>query len=65
MIMKNNISGIVSAGLCVGCGACDVCEHITFEKSPLGFPAPRADDGCIGCGRCLSMCIYDPDAEDD
>lgn len=65
MTVKNNISKIVSAGVCVGCGACNVCEHIVFEKNPLGFPSPRVDDGCVDCGRCLKLCIYDTDAEDD
>lgn len=63
--MENNISKIVSTGLCVGCGACDICEHIVFRQNKLGFLSPEVDDGCIGCGRCLAVCIYDPDAEDD
>ena len=61
--MENNISKIVSAGLCVGCGACDICEHIVFRQNKLGFLSPEVDDGCIGCGHCLAGCVYDPDAE--
>lgn len=63
--MNNNVSKTVSSGLCTGCGACDVCEHIVFEQNALGFPSPVVDDRCRQCGRCLTLCIYAPDAEDD
>ena len=63
--MDNDISKIVSAGLCTGCSACDVCEHITFAKNALGFPVPAVGGDCTQCGRCLSACIYALDSEDD
>lgn len=56
----NNVKAITDAGICTGCGACDVCENIVFENGPLGFPMPKIRENCIGCGKCLSLCIYDP-----
>lgn len=60
----NNISKVVAIGMCTGCGACDVCENISFQLGKLGFPSPVAGDKCTDCGKCLSMCIYDPDRDD-
>ena len=54
----NNVKKVTSAGMCVGCGACGDCEHITFENNALGFPAPVIDKGCTNCGECLQKCIY-------
>lgn len=55
-----NVKAITDAGICTGCGACDICENIVFENGTWGFPMPRIGENCIGCGKCLSMCIYDP-----
>ena len=60
----NNVSKITSMGMCVGCGSCNVCEHISLKENELGFTAPVVDAGCINCGKCLSECIYDPDREE-
>ena len=60
-----NITHIVEMGVCVGCGACAGCKHIHFEPSDLGFDMPHVDPECIGCGKCLSQCSFDPFAEDD
>ena len=54
----NNVQKVTNAGICTGCGACDGCEHITFKKNELGFPAPIVDEHCINCGECLKKCIY-------
>lgn len=54
----NNIMKVVDMGICVGCGACDGCEHIVFTNNSLGFPSPVVDDTCIQCGECLRKCIY-------
>ena len=35
----NNVSKITSMGMCVGCGSCNVCEHISLKENELGFPA--------------------------
>lgn len=29
----NNIKKVTDAGICVGCGSCDGCDHITFKDS--------------------------------
>lgn len=60
----NSILKVVNAGMCTGCGACDICKNITLENGPLGFPVPHVGNECTGCGKCLSACIYDPDRED-
>lgn len=54
----NNIKKVTDAGICVGCGCCDGCEHITFKNNDLGFHAPIVDEGCVNCGECLKQCIY-------
>ena len=54
----NNVKKVTDAGICVGCGACDGCKHITFQENALGFPAPVIDDTCENCGKCLEKCIY-------
>lgn len=64
MIFMDNITKVVQAGMCVGCGSCNHCEHITFVENELGFLAPVVDDKCKHCGNCLSECIYNPDNED-
>lgn len=56
---------IVNLGMCVGCGACNVCKHITLQENELGFCSPIIDETCEHCGKCLAFCIYDPDREDD
>ena len=61
----NNITRIVDSGVCTGCGACNSCEHISFEENKYGFYNPVADDECNGCGKCVMKCIYDPNREDD
>ena len=61
----NNIMKIVDRGMCTGCSACDICEHIQFKKNDLGFFAPVVDDQCTKCGNCLKECIHDPDRDDD
>lgn len=60
----NNITKITEAGICVGCGSCGGCEHITFVNNKQGFPAPVVDENCLHCGTCLSNCIYNPDNDD-
>lgn len=60
-----NVSCIVASGMCTGCGACNVCENITFIQGALGFPVPKVSERCIGCGTCLTLCIFDPEREDD
>ena len=32
----NNVSKITSIGMCVGCGSCNICEHISFEDNEFG-----------------------------
>ena len=59
----NNITKIVNQGICTGCGACNICEHIKFQKNSNGFLAPTVDDTCVNCGKCVAHCIYDPDQE--
>jgi len=54
----DNVRKVTDAGICVGCGACDGCEHITFKNNHLGFLAPVVDNSCINCGDCLKKCIY-------
>lgn len=61
----DNIGMVVGQGMCTGCGACNICEHIRFEKNAWGVPVPIADDQCRHCGKCLIQCIYDPDHEED
>lgn len=61
----DNIKRIVDMGVCVGCGACRVCEHIHMERSDLGFDVPAIDEGCTGCGQCVQACVFDPLREDD
>ena len=66
--MPDNISRIVNGGTCTGCGACSVCDHISFKKNRHGFYVPAVDGQCTGCGRCVTACIYDPlreEAADD
>lgn len=60
----NNITKITEAGTCVGCGSCDICEHISFVNNKLGFPSPVVDENCTHCGDCLKNCIFDPDNDD-
>lgn len=60
-----NVNRIVALGVCVGCGACDVCPHIHMKQGPLGFPVPRADENCTRCGKCVAVCAFDPFLEDD
>ena len=52
----NNVSKITSMGMCVGCGSCNICEHISLKENELGFPAPVVDEGCINCGKCSKIC---------
>ena len=61
----NNVNRVVQSGLCTGCGACNVCDHITFVTGSLGFPVPRIDESCIRCGKCLTACLYDPMRDED
>ena len=61
----DSVKRIVDSGMCTGCGACLGCEHLKLERSPLGFDVPVPDSCCIGCGKCVSACIYDPEREDD
>ncbi|MDE6641178.1 MAG: hypothetical protein K2K63_11690 [Acetatifactor sp.] len=61
--MKNNVTKITEKGMCVGCGSCGVCKHITFVNNELGFPAPVVDDTCESCGKCLIECIYNMDSD--
>lgn len=49
----NNVKEVTDMGICVGCGSCAGCEHITFKNNELGFPAPVVDDNCKDCGECL------------
>lgn len=64
-MMMDNITRITALGLCTGCGACLNCEHLHPERSPLGFDIPVPDEGCTRCGKCVKVCIFDPDREDD
>jgi len=59
----NNIQKVTDMGICVGCGSCAGCEHITFQINTLGFPAPVVDISCTECGACLEKCIYWDDEE--
>ena len=61
----NNVTKITEMGMCVGCGSCNVCEHITFQNNAYGVPVPFVDEECTNCGKCLTKCIYDPDYEDE
>ena len=61
----DNIMRIVALGVCTGCGACGSCEHISFMQNQYGVPAPTVDDQCTSCGKCIELCIYDPNREDD
>ncbi len=61
----DNVARIVQMGVCTGCGLCGGCEHLLFEKGPLGFPVPKVDESCISCGTCVSKCIFAPLREDD
>ena len=54
----NNVKLVTGAGMCVGCGACAVCEYITFKNNELGFPVPVVDEQCDDCGECLKYCDY-------
>ena len=65
LIIMNNIQKITDAGMCVGCGACEGCEHITFKYIELGFPAPVVDEKCDNCGACLQKCIYWAENDDE
>lgn len=60
-----NVSRIVKAGVCTGCGACLGCEHLHLRRGTLGFDVPEADEGCTGCGKCTAACIFDPLREDE
>ena len=63
MIIMGNILQIVNSGVCTGCNACDICEHITFKENQYGFCSPVVDDTCTGCGNCIKECIYNPKIE--
>ena len=63
IIHMGNITKVTEIGLCVGCGSCNVCEHISFINNSSAVPIPIVDDKCINCGACLAECIYDPDYE--
>ncbi len=56
----NNISSVVSANLCLGCGICeDVCSKqkaIRIMRTKT-FYVPKIDvDLCTDCGLCLKVC---------
>ena len=59
----DNVERIVRGGTCTGCGACGICEHISFAKNRCGFYSPVVDGQCTGCGRCVAACLYDPQRE--
>lgn len=61
----NNITRIVNTGICTGCGACNLCKHITFKENEHGFYSPIIDEDCTECGNCVRACIYDPRRTDD
>jgi len=61
----DNITRIVSSGVCTGCNACDVCKHITFAENEYGFLTPVVDEECTNCGKCVKLCIYGPERDDD
>ena len=61
----DNIRRIVDSGMCTGCGACLGCEHLHWERSPLGFDVPVPDEHCTHCGKCIAACIFDPFREED
>ena len=65
MIILENIMQVVNSGVCTGCNACNICEHITFKENQYGFYSPVVDDKCNGCGNCLKECIYDPNRNDE
>lgn len=61
----STITRIVQSGMCTGCRACNICEHIRFQPGPLGFDVPIPNATCTRCGQCVKACIYDPEREDD
>lgn len=63
--MGMTVSEVTEKGMCIGCGACVGCEHITFETGKLGFPVPVVDEGCVNCGKCLKNCPVNMDENDE
>ena len=61
----DSVKRIVEVGVCVGCGACQACEHIRMERSNLGFDVPVVDETCTGCGKCVQDCVFDPLRDDE
>ncbi len=50
---------VVSYSDCTGCGACAaICPRnvIAIEEDADGFAYPIVCDGCVQCGKCLSVC---------
>lgn len=58
--MNHNISSVVAAQNCAGCGACaaDCPQHaITLRENCAGFYEACVDTAlCVHCGRCLQIC---------
>ena len=49
---------VVTAGRCIGCGACRKnCAHDAI--SFVGRKAQINHDRCVGCGRCIGVCPED------
>ena len=52
---------------CCACGAClNICpkDAITMREDAAGFFYPAVDETlCVGCGRCVDVCVFTKDGE--
>ena len=60
--MQNSIIKVLKAGMCIGCGACElVCDskaiEIVYNRS-IGIYQPQINNNkCNDCGNCLDVCF--------